>query len=163
LNISGIGTVAGGTNGLAPTYDHMVDLETAIANANADVGSMAYLTNTKVRGKLRKTQEFASTNGKAVWTSGRERGIGDVLGYDAYTTNAVPSDLDKGTSTGVCSAIIMGVWSEFILGMWGGLDVMLDPYTGATAGTKRVVALQDLDFNVRHPAAFASMQDALTA
>ncbi len=163
LNISGIGSVAGGTNGLAPTYDHMVDLETAIANANADVGSMAYLTNTKVRGKLRKTQEFASTNGKAVWTSGRERGIGDVLGYDAYTTNAVPSDLDKGTSTGVCSAIIMGVWSEFILGMWGGLDVMLDPYTGATAGTKRVVALQDLDFNVRHPAAFASMQDALTA
>lgn len=163
LATSGIGSVVGGTNGLAPTYDHMVDLESAIANANAEVGSMAYLTNSKVRGKLRKTQEFASTNGKAVWTTGRESGLGDVLGYDAWVTNAVPSNLTKGTSTGVCSAIIMGTFSELLIGMWGGLDIMLDPYTGATAGTKRVVALQDVDIAVRHAASFAAMVDALTA
>lgn len=162
LNISGIGSVAGGTNGLAPAYDHMVDLESAVSIANADVGNLSYLTNAKVRGKLRKTQEFASTNGKAVWTSGRERGIGDVLGYDAYVTNAVPSNLTKGTSSGVCSAIAYGNWADLLVGMWGGLDVMLDPYTGSTAGTKRVVALQDLDINVRRAASFAAMKDALT-
>lgn len=164
LNISGIGSVAGGTNGLAPTYDHMVDLESAVANANADVGNLAYLTNTKVRGKLRKTQEFASTNGKAVWTSmPGQRGVGDVLGYEAMVTNSVPSTLDKGTSTGVCSAIIFGNWADFVIGMWGGLDILLDPYTGATAGTRRVVAMQDVDFNARHAASFAAMKDALTA
>ena len=164
LNISGIGSVAGGTNGLAPTYEHMVDLESAVANANADSGSLAYLTNTKVRGKLRKTQEFASTNGKAVWTSmPGQRGVGDVLGYEAMVTNSVPSTLDKGTSTGVCSAIIFGNWADFVIGMWGGLDILLDPYTGATAGTRRVVAMQDVDFNARHAASFAAMKDALTA
>jgi hypothetical protein len=39
---------------------------------------------------------------------------------------------------------------------------MLDPYTGATSGTKRVVALQDVDVNVRYPVSFSAMQDALT-
>ena len=162
LNISGIGAVAGGTNGAAPTYDHMVDLETAVSNANADVGNLAFLTNTKVRGKLRKTQEFASTNGRPVWTSGNEAGIGEVLGYQAVTTNAVPSDLTKGTAVSVASAILFGNWSQLIIGMWGGLDIMLDPYTGSTAGTKRVVALQDVDVNVRTAASFAAMKDALT-
>lgn len=162
LNTSGIGSVAGGTNGAAPLYDNMVDLESAVAIANADVGTMAYLTNAKVRGKLRKTQEFATTNGKAVWTSGSERGIGEVLGYDAVVTNAVPSNLDKGSSTGVCSAIVFGNWADLLIGMWGGLDVMLDPYTGGTSGTKRVIALQDCDVAVRRVASFAAMKDALT-
>lgn len=162
LNTSGIGSVAGGTNGAVPTYDLLVDLESAVGNANADVGNLAYLTNTKVRGKLRKTQEFASTNGKAVWTSGRERGIGDVLGYDAVVSNTVPSTLTKGTASGICSAIAFGNWADLMIGMWGGLDVMLDPYAGATSGTKRVIALQDVDVALRQVASFAAMKDALT-
>jgi hypothetical protein len=141
----------------------MVDLESAVAIANADVGTMAYLTNAKVRGKLRKTQEFASTNGKAVWTSGSERGVGDVLGYDAVVTNAVPSNLTKGTASGICSAIAYGNWADLMIGMWGGLDIMLDPYTGATSGTKRVIALQDVDVAVRRVASFAAMKDVLTS
>lgn len=163
LNTSGIGAVAGGANGLAPAYSHIVDLESAVANANADMGSLAYLTNTKVRGTLRKTEEFSSTNGRPVWTSGGQPGVGSLIGYDALTTNSVPSDLDKGTSTGVCSAILFGNWADLLIGMWGGLDVMLDPYTGATAGTKRVVALQDVDVALRHAESFAAMKDALTA
>lgn len=163
LNTSGIGSVVGGANGLAPTYDHMVDLESAVGNANADVGTLAYLTNSKIRGKLRKTQEFATTNGKAVWTSGPERGIGDVLGYDAVVTNAMPSDLTKGTSTGVCSAIAYGNWADLLIGMWGGLDVMLDPFTLGLSGGRRVIALQDCDIAIRRVASFAAMKDALTA
>lgn len=163
LNTSGIGSVAGGTDGAAPTYEHMVDLETAVSSANADVGNLGYLTNSKVRGKLRKTQEFASTNGKAVWTSGRERGIGEVLGYDAHVTNAMPSNLVKGGSGAACSAIAFGNWADMIIGMWGGLDVMLDPYALATSGGRRVIALQDVDVAFRHVESFAVMKDAKTA
>ena len=162
LNTSGIGSVALGTNGAVPTYDSQVDLEAAVANANADVGNLGFLTNSKARGKLRKTQVFAGTNGIPVWTMGRERGIGDVLGYDAVVTNTVPSNLVKGSSGAVCSAEIFGNWSELLLGLWGGLDVMLDPYSGSTSGTKRVVALQDLDVAVRHVASFAAIKDMLT-
>jgi HK97 family phage major capsid protein/HK97 family phage prohead protease len=160
LNTSGIGSVAGGTNGGAPTYDHMVDLESAVANANAAAGQLAYLTNTKVRGKLRKTEEFATTNGRPVWTSAS--GVdGVVLGYPAVVTNSVPSDLTKGSGTAL-SAIVFGNWADLLLGMWGGLDLMVDPYALATSGGRRLIALQDLDVAVRHPESFAAMKDAIT-
>src|SRR5690606_6331431 len=55
LNTSGIGAVVGGTNGAAPDWDHIVDLETEVSVANADVGTLGYLTNAKVRGALKKT------------------------------------------------------------------------------------------------------------
>lgn len=163
LATSGIGSVAGGAAGAAPTYAHMVDLETSIGNANADMGRLAYLTNTKVRGKLRKTEEFATTNGRPVWTSSPGRpGVGEVLGYEALTTNSVPSNLVKGGSGAVCSAIIFGNWADMLIGMWGGLDIMLDPYALSTSGGKRVIALQDVDTQLRRVASFAAMQDALT-
>lgn len=156
LNTSGIGSVAGGTNGLAPTWDHIVALETAVANANAPAGSLGYLTNTKVRGKLKTTQKFSGTNGQEIWQGG------ELNGAPARVSNQVPSNLTKGTSSGVCSAIVYGNWSDLLIAMWGGLDIMLDPYAGALAGTRRVIALQDVDVNVRYPVSFSSMQDALT-
>lgn len=159
LNTSGIGDVEGGTNGLAPTWDHIVELETDVAVANADVGSLGYLTNAKVRGKLKTTEQFSSTNGQPVWGSGDA----PLNGYRAGVSNQVPSNLDKGTSTGVCSAIIFGNWADLIIGQWGTLDLMVDPYTGSTSGTVRVVALQDVDIAVRHAVSFSAMQDALTA
>lgn len=164
LNVSGIGAVVGGTNGAAPTYANMVALESAVANANAANGRLAFLTNTKVRGKLRTTEEFATTNGRPVWTSApNSQGLyGEVLGYNAFVTNNVPSTLTKGTSFGVCSAIAYGNWAELLIFMWGGLDLMFDPYSLSTTGAKRLVALQDCDINVRHATSFSAMKDALT-
>lgn len=156
LNTSGIGSVAGGANGAAPTWDHIVDLETAVANSNAPVNNLGYLTNTKVRGKLKKTQQFSGTNGRAIWEGG------ELNGNRAVVSNQVPSNLTKGTATGVCSAIAYGNWSDMIIALWGGLDMMLDPYAMSTSGGRRVVALQDADVNVRYPVSFAAMQDALT-
>jgi HK97 family phage major capsid protein len=158
LSTSGIGNVAGGTNGLAPTWANIVDLETAVAVANADVGTLGYLTNAKVRGTLKKTQKFASTNGDPIWADGTE----PLNGYQAGVTNAVPSNLDKGTAVGVCSAILYGNFADLIIAMWGGLDILVDPYSNSTSGTVRIVAMQDVDVAVRHALSFAAMKDALT-
>lgn len=152
-------SVIGGANGLAPTWQNMIDLETAVATANADVGSMAYLTNAKVRGKLKSTQKFSGTNGQPVWDQGNT----PINGYRAAITNSVPSNLTKGTSSGVASAILFGNFQDLIIGMWGSLDLMVDPYTGSTAGTVRVVTLQDVDVAIRNVESFATMVDALTA
>jgi HK97 family phage major capsid protein len=151
-------SVIGGTNGAAPTWQNMIDLETNVAVGNADIGSLGYLTNVKVRGKLKSTQKFSGTNGMPVWDAGDT----PINGYQAGITNAVPSNLTKGTSSGVCSAVIFGNFADLMIGMWGGLDLMVDPYTGSTAGTVRVVALQDVDVAVRNVESFATMVDALT-
>lgn len=154
---SGIGSVAGGTNGLAPTWAHIVALETEVSQDNADVGNLSYITNPKVRGKLKNTA--VGTDQRMIWTPGSE----PLNGYAAHVTNQVSSVLDKGTSTGVCSAIFYGNWADLVMGLWGGLDILVDPYTASTKGDVRVVAFQDCDFVVRHPESFAAMLDALTA
>ena len=151
-------SVIGGTNGLAPTWAHIVQLESDVAVANADVGSLAYLTNAKVRGRLKGTSKVSGQNG-FIWDDGAT----PVNGYRTAITNAVPSNLTKGTSNGVCSAIVFGNFADLVIGMWGGLDLMVDPYTGSTAGTVRVVALQDVDVALRNTVSFATMVDALTA
>ena len=154
---AGIGSVAGGTNGLAPTWANIIALESAVAVANADVGNLAYCTNAKVRGKL-KSVEKANTTGMFVYTEGST----PLNGYQSVITNQVSSTLVKGTSGSVCSAIFFGNWRDLLIGMWSGLDLLVDPYTGSTAGTVRVVALQDVDVAARHPESFAAMLDALT-
>lgn len=155
INTAGIGAVAGGTNGAAPTYAHMVSLEEAVGIANADIGSLSYVTNAKMRAQLKLTQVFASTNGQPVWQGN------EVNGYRAVATNCMPSNLTKGSASGTCSAIAYGNWVDLLVGFWSGLDLILDPYANATKGGRRIVALQDCDTAARRAASFAAMLDAL--
>ena len=83
-------------------------------------------------------------------------------GYPALVSNQVASNLTKGTSAGVCSGMFFGNFSDLFMGMWGGLDVLIDPYTNGTMGGVRVINLQDIDFAVRHPESFSVFLDVLT-
>lgn len=161
LSTTGIGDVAGGTDGAAPDWADVVGLETEVAIDNADVGALAYLTNAQVRGKLKQTEK-ASGTAQFVWENGQEAGFGLLNGYRAAVSNQVPSNLTKGASSGICSAIIFGNFADLLYGLWGTVDITVDPYTQAPSGTVRVVALQDADVAVRHAESFAAMQDALT-
>lgn len=161
---SSIGDVAGGTNGLAPTWAHVVELETDVSVANADQGSLAYITNSKVRGKLKTTERVAST-GLFVWQDPANLAPATpgtpLNGYRAFVTNQVRSDLTKGTAS-TASAIFFGNWEEGIVAIWSDLEIVVDPYTQANAGVVRLVALAFADFQVRHPESFSVMKDALT-
>lgn len=159
---SGIATVAIGANGGAPGYADIVKMETEVAIDNALFGSVGYLTNAKVRGKL-KTTFVNSTGGETpVWQRGSGDGWGELNGYRAGVSNQVKSDLTKGTGNAL-SAIFFGNWSDLVIGMWGGLDVMVDPYTGSASGRVRVVMFQDSDLLIRHPESFSVILDAATA
>ena len=155
LNTAGIGSVVGGTNGAAPDWSDIVDLESQLALDNADIGNLGFLTNAKVRGKLLQTEK-ASNTGQYVWGDNNT-----LRGYNAAVSNQVPSNLTKG-STSTCSAIIFGNWSDLIIGSWGGIDINVDTSTGSSSGTVRIVALQDVDIGIRHAESFAAMKDATT-
>jgi HK97 family phage major capsid protein len=155
---AGIGSVVGGAAGAAPDWADIVDLETAVATANADIGSLAYLTNAKVRGKLKKTAIEAGDAAK-VWQNGST----PLNGYPAGVSNQVSSTLTKGGSVAVCSAILFGNWSDLIIAGWGGLDIVVDPYSLATTNLLRVTINTYADIGVRQAGSFAAMLDALTA
>jgi HK97 family phage major capsid protein len=158
---TGIGSVVGGTNGAAPDWTDIVDLETEVAVDNADIGTLRYITNAKVRGKLKKTLITATYGDQMVWDSRNPNT--PLNGYPAIVSNQVSSTLTKGNSS-VASAIFFGNWDDLVLGIWGdGVDILVDPYSLSTQGALRVVAFQDVDFAVRHAGSFAAMLDALTA
>ncbi|MGD1146968.1 MAG: phage major capsid protein [Thermoanaerobaculaceae bacterium] len=148
-----IGTTT--TTGGVPTWANVLAFETAVAIANADIGNLAYITNPKVRGLLKATPKVGTTFPIFMWEGGNQPG--QVNGYDAYATNQVSSTLTK-TQTGL-SAMFFGNWADLIVGLWGGLDILVDPYSQSTIGAVRVVALQDLDIGVRHVGSFSYASD----
>ena len=148
LNVNGVGSVAsGGTL----TWANIVDLETAVSAANADNGSLAYLTNTKVRGKLKQTLKAADGHESFIWT-----GDNSLNGYPAHVSNQVASKLGATSNE---SAVVFGNWADVLLGMWGVIDVNPDPYTHSNIGAVRITAFQDVDVQVRHAESFAVCKD----
>jgi len=158
---SGIGSVVGGTNGAAPDWADIVDLETAVAIDDALEGQVGYFTNAKVRGKLKKTLVASSTDSSMIWD--RRTPEAPLNGYMAKVTNAISSTLTKGSSS-VCSAIFFGNAADFYVGYWGGVSLeMVRDSTDAKAGQRHLVANTYYDAGLRRAQSFSAMLDALTA
>lgn len=154
LNTTGIGSVAGGTNGAAVSWANMVALETAINAANANRGRMAYATNAKVMGAL-KTTEKAQGTARFLCEDGK-----NVNGYPIEWSNLVPSTLTKGTGTGL-SAVIFGNWQDLVVAQWGGIDIVVDPYTSALLAEINITLNAWNDVKVVEPKSFAAIKDVI--
>lgn len=154
LGTSNIGSVAFGTDGGVPAYSHLVDLETAVAAANADVTGMAYLTTPTMRGKLKQIARLSNTIGDSLWDY-------IAAAYPKSTvTNNVPSTLTKGGSGAVCHAILFGNFADLVIGEWGAFEMITDGLTQAGKGLVVLTSNQLVDGAVRRPASFAAMKDA---
>lgn len=153
LASTSVGTSTIGAQGGTPTWASIVELETLVAAGNADRGRTAYFFNSKTRGKLKTVVKSTSAVAGFIWEPDNT-----VNGYQTYVTNQLPSNLTKGTTTGQ-SAAIFGNWQDLMIGQWGGLDLLVDPYTASNTGTVRVVALQDVDIAIRRAASFAVAKD----
>ncbi len=156
---SGIGSVAGGTNGAAPTFSHILDLEEDVDAQNALMGNLHYISNGQIRRKLKQTLEntAATDNGWILKD-------GEINGYQSLFTNAVRRDLTKGTSEDVASAIFFGNYSDYVIGYWGGISLeMVRDKTNAISGLYTLVANAYYDGGVVRPKSFSAMLDALGA
>lgn len=89
----------------------------------------------------------------------------EINGYPALVSNQVRSTLTKGGTGGNTglSEVFFGDFSQLLIGLWSGLDVLVDPYTGGNSGAVRIVTLQDVGFAVRHPEAFVYANDLKTS
>ena len=132
-NTTGIGSQTITTFG---TFEEYIGMETDVASANADAGSLRYIINAAARGALKSTEKATNT-AQFVFMDN------EINGYPVIVSNQLANN-----------DALFGDFSMMIMGMWSGLDLTVDPYAGATAGTVRVIALQDVDFAVKQPGAF---------
>ncbi len=158
LGTAGIGSVAIGANGGPVTWDKVVDLMAEVEIDNAE--GTGFLTNSKVVKSGRKTLKVSGDAGAGFIIEGNE----SLAGYPLAVTNLAPSNLTKGTSTGVCSALIFGNWSDLLIGVWSELDILVNPYesTAYSKGNVSIRAMMTVDIDVRHAESFAAIADLTT-
>jgi HK97 family phage major capsid protein len=151
-------TVSIGDTGGAITYAKLVEMEQMVGEDNGLLDeTLAYVSNAKVMGKLKTIPQVQGYP----WYLLNE---GKVNGYPFFMSNALPSNLTKGTTSGSCSAAIFGPFSQVICGTWGGgLQFIIDPYTAKASGVLEVTAIAYHDVAVRHADAFAKIVDITTA
>jgi HK97 family phage major capsid protein len=157
LNVAGTTAVVGGTNGAAPTWDNIIDLETGVYVQNANSAQLAYLFNAVTRGKLKRTKHTAGDFNYLMTPENM------VNGYKVGMSNNVPSNLVKGTSGAICSAGIFGDFSQLIIGQWGFMDLSVDEVSRKREGYVEITLNTFLDILVRQPKAFSVVKDWLTA
>lgn len=143
------------TNGGAPTWAKVVEMETDVANSNAAFGSLGYVTNSKVIGKL-KTTEKATNTAQFIYMGG------NLNGYKVGVSNAMPSNASKGSGTNL-SSMIYGNWNDLLVGLWGGLDLVVDPYSQSTKGIVVISIFQDCAIALRRAASFTRCTDIATS
>ena len=152
LNETGVGLVSLGDNGAPPKWEHFVELESLIAMANADVGRMQYIINAKTQGYCKTTPKIDGYPQFIIENN-------QINGYNYKVSNQVPSNLTKGTGTNL-SAILFGNYADLIIGFWGGIDIIVDPYSRKKEGVVEITADQFYDIAIRHPQSFAVIKDA---
>lgn len=166
-NTSGVGAVIGGTNGAQLTWAHILELERVVAAANGftDMRTVGYLLNPSTRSWLKRTLKVTGVGSDLIMgdVPVDELGLTGLNGYKASVSTLVPSNGTKGTSSGVCSSLIFGDWSQVFIGQFGpGVELIVDAFSMAKTGQVSIVANLFADVAVRYGASFAVMTDGLT-
>ena len=155
LQESDTNVVAIATNGGAVTYAKVVDMEAAIASDNALTGTLNFATTPGVQGAMRQIpRQGSGVEGNFILNDSNS-----ILGHNVTVSTNVPSTLTKGSTSGTCHALILGDFSQVMMGFWSGIDVVVDSSTLSTSGGTRIAFFQDVDVAVRIPNAFAAIKD----
>lgn len=149
---------AGSVNAVAmggvPTFGKLIDMVTEVLKDNALAGSLAFATTPGMAGKLAQTVVAASTDTRMIWDGKLDAGT--LAGYTARASNQVSATLGGGSEHG----LIFGNWSDALIGMWGALELVVDPYSLKKQGMIEVTSFQLCDIALRHPQSFCKATGA---
>lgn len=139
-NTAGINTVT--FAGANPTWAETVNMESQVAVDNALIGNLSYIMRADDYGTLKTTEKASGTAQFVVDRDGR------VNNYGVVVSNQ-PTSGDH----------YFGNFSDLLVGFFGGLDIIVDPYTNSSSGTVRVVGIQMIDVAVRNAVSFCLGND----
>ena len=139
-NTSGINTSTFAA--AAPTWAEIVSMESAISGDNALFGNLHYICRPSEYGTMKVTTKDSGSGQFIVSPDGM------VNGYDVIRSNSVTS-----------GDFYFGNFADLLVGLFGGLDITVDPYSLSNTGSVRIVALQNVDTAVRHAESFILSND----
>ena len=128
-----------------PTYKSIVNIETALENANV-TGEKVFIVNTSAKGVL-KTTEKATGTAKYLMEGN------ELDGYKVLTSNSVAKALQTGADE---AGVVFGAFNDYVIGQWGGIDLIVDPFSQAPNGKVRVVINAYFDAKPRRAASFVT-------
>lgn len=138
VGTSGVGSVSGTSLAAAG----IIEFQTDVAAANALQAGCAYLTTPAVAGLLMARPELPSTGTTRMWTGSLIDGA--MLGFPAVASAQMAT-----------ATMLFGFWPSVILGEWGVLELMTNPYSDFTRGLTAVRGWYTCDVAMRYPSGFS--------
>lgn len=112
-------------------------LESNVLSTNLSGANLKYVTTPALYSALKARAQQA---GYPVYLINDNK----MLGYDVVFSNVVSPGF-----------VIFGDFSNIMLGEWGALDILVDPYTASSTGNVRVNAFMNVDVANRYASAFS--------
>ncbi len=124
----------------ASIYDDFMSAESKLAEGEGLQGNLAYVANPVLMKDLKRSAQVLAVS------AGVQGNL--VNGYPTYYSNGVTKNI------GASGDFLFGDFSKLFIGMFGGLDITVDPYTKAINGEVRLIVNQYIDWGVSQPGAF---------
>ena len=121
----------------AITWADIVKMEAALEDKNVN-GDMAFIVSPSAKADLKTTAIGGTKSDIRMICDGNE-----IDGIPVYTSSAVAG---KG--------VVLGNFSDYVIGQWGATDITVDPYTQAANGKVRLVVNAYFDAKPRRAEAF---------
>jgi len=153
---SGTNDITIGTNGGPLTWALTTQFESECAIDDALLSNLGYLTHPAVANLMKNLKRDVAGNG-FIW-EGPNKGAASVNGYNARTSTLSPSGLTKGSSSS-CYGMIFGNWAELMIGQWGGIDIMVNPYTKSKEALVEFTIHAWYDLGIRHAVSFCKCDE----
>jgi HK97 family phage major capsid protein len=115
------------------TYAAIAAMEASLAYTN--IGTVKYVTTPANKATLKVTAKMA--NQAPIWDVDNK-----VLGYPAY-----------GVPAANAAQMYMGDFSRAVIGQWGGVEIIVDPYTSAANGLIKLTVIGMFDTGIVNPKA----------
>ncbi len=137
VSTSGVGGVTITSNNI--TWSNLLEFETDVLNANVNSTNCAFVTTPAIQAILKAKVKVSSDSREFAQHEGK------VNGYGVNVSSAITSGY-----------VLFGDHSQILVGYFGnGLDVVVDPYSGSSAGTVAITSFISCDIAVRVAAAFS--------
>lgn len=132
-----------------PNHADITKMVGAMLAANTLVDGVKVVMTPEVASVLADTLEAGAAGAGFIWKGPLTNGT--VSGYEAVATNLVGKNYGADADE---HGFIVGDFSNVIIGNWGTIEIIADPYTKAKQGLIQFTSNQFVDIGIRHGAGF---------